>query len=305
MPKLQFDAAITKDLKTAASDSYINNLRMIEIGKITPNSANFYELSELNELADDIERQGLMSALIVTEESGGYTLISGHRRLAAVKKLIDEGRLKAERVPCYIKGAKSKEETELDLIMLNSTQRKYSDAEKMMEYQELERIFKALEQAGKPVKGKSREKIGRVMNVSPAQVGKIKNISQNGISEVEKAVKDGKMTISTANEVAKLAPEQQKKIIEEKPDISHKEVKEIQKSSPKPSSKAPEVGKAPKSAPISAPKPSPLPPKKEPCTLTEQETKTLRKYIEQLFNAASEEDAEIIKGIADKLARAE
>lgn len=143
------------------------------------------------------------------------------------------------------------------------------------------------------------------MNVAPAQVGKIKNISRNGISGVEKAVKDGKMTISTANEAAELAPEQQKKIIEEKPDISHKEVKEIQKSSPKPSSKAPEVGKATKSAPISAPKPSPLLPIKKPCTLTEQETKTLRKYIEQLFNAASEDDAEIIKGIADKLARAE
>ena len=42
------------------------------------------------------------------------------------------------------------------------------------------------------------------------------------------------MSISTANEVAKLAPEQQKEIIENKPDISHKEVKEIQKSSPKP-----------------------------------------------------------------------
>lgn len=72
-----------------------------------------YELSELNELADDIERQGLMSALIVTEKNGGYALISGHRRLAAVKKLIDEGRLKAERVPCCIKGAKSEEETDV------------------------------------------------------------------------------------------------------------------------------------------------------------------------------------------------
>lgn len=74
MPKLQFDAAITQDLKTAAADSYINNLRMVEIGKITPNSANFYELSELNELADDIERQGLMSALIVTEKTAAIPL---------------------------------------------------------------------------------------------------------------------------------------------------------------------------------------------------------------------------------------
>ncbi len=301
MAKLQFDAAITQDLKTAASDSYINNLRMVEIEKITPNAANFYEMSEIDALADDIERQGLMSALIVTEENGKYTLISGHRRLAAVKKLISEGRLKAERIPCYIKGAKSAEETELDLIMLNATQRKYTDGEKMREYQEVERIFKALELAGKPVKGKSREKIGRVMNVSPAQIGKIENITRNGISDVTEAVKSGEMSISTANEVAKLAPEKQREIIENKPEITNKEVKEIQKSSPKPPKKAPvpEVGKAPKSALTSAPKTAP---KHEPCTLSERETETLRKYLGQLIKVADKDDIAIIKGIADRIA---
>lgn len=104
----------------------------------------------------------------------------------------------------------------------------------MREYEELERIFKAMEQAGKPVKGKIRNNIARVLNVSPAQIGKIDNIKHNAIPDVEQAVKSGEMSISTANEVAKLAPEQQKEIIESKPDITHKEVKEMQKTSPKP-----------------------------------------------------------------------
>ena len=156
--KLKLTNAIAEDLKTAASDSFIDSLKMIEIEDIQPNEDNFYEMSEIEELTEDIERQGLMSVLIVeTAENGKYRLISGHRRLTAIKRLVDEGRYKSTTVPCYVKSAKSHEETRLDLIMMNATQRKYSDADTMREYEELERIFKALDEAGKPVKGKMRD----------------------------------------------------------------------------------------------------------------------------------------------------
>ena len=52
--------------------------------------------------------------------------------------------------------------------MLNATQRKYSDADTMREYEELTRIFKELEAAGKPVKGRIRDKIADALNASPA-----------------------------------------------------------------------------------------------------------------------------------------
>lgn len=168
--------------------------------------------------------------LVVSELNGGkYELISGHRRLAAIKSLIADGRRRSGKVPCFIKGAKPNTETELDLIMLNATQRKYSDADTMREYEELTRIFKELEAEGKPIKGRIRDRIAGALNVSSAQVGKLDNIKHNAIPDVEQAVKAGDMSISTANEVAKLAPEKQQEIITEKPKISHKEVKEIQK----------------------------------------------------------------------------
>ena len=79
-------------------------------------------------------------------------------------------------------------------------------------------------------KGRIRDKIAELLRVSPAQVGKLDNIKHNAIAEVDEAVKSGEMSISTANEIAKLAPEKQQEIIAEKPKITHKEVKEIQKS---------------------------------------------------------------------------
>lgn len=227
--KLQLDSAIAADIQTVNADSYIDSLKMIDIDDIEPNRNNFYEISEIESLADDIERQGLMNALVVSEDDGRYELISGHRRLAALKSLIADGRRRSGKVPCFIKGAKPNNETELDLIMLNATQRKYSDADTMREYEELTRIFKELEAAGKPVKGRIRDRIADALNASPAQVGKLDNIKHNAIPDVEQAVKSGDMSISTANEVAKLAPEKQQKIISEKPQITHKEVKHIQR----------------------------------------------------------------------------
>ena len=83
---------------------------MIDIDNIEPNRNNFYEISEIESLADDIERQGLMNALVVSEDDGRYELISGHRRLAALKSLIADGRRRSGRVPCFIKGAKPNNE---------------------------------------------------------------------------------------------------------------------------------------------------------------------------------------------------
>lgn len=296
--KFQIDSAIMADIQTANADSYIDNLKMLDIKLIEPNEGNFYELSEIETLAEDIERQGLMTALVVSENGGRYKLISGHRRLSAVKLLIESGRRKSSKVPCFIKGAKPNNETQLDLIMLNATQRKYSDADKMREYEELTRIFKELEAAGKPIKGRIRDRIADALNVSSAQVGKLDNIKHNAIPDVEQAVKSGDMSISTANEVAKLPPEKQQKIISEKPKITHKEVKEMQREES-----------------VSADEDVEIPDDDEDeddaneeetdgytaVTLTVTEAETLSRYMDALLVRVMGDDYDVLRSLADRL----
>lgn len=296
--KFQIDSAIMADIQTANADSYIDNLKMLDIELIEPNEGNFYELSEIETLAEDIERQGLMTALVVSENGSRYKLISGHRRLSAVKLLIESGRRKSSKVPCFIKGAKPNNETQLDLIMLNATQRKYSDADKMREYEELTRIFKELEAAGKPIKGRIRDRIADALNVSSAQVGKLDNIKHNAIPDVEQAVKSGDMSISTANEVAKLPPEKQQKIISEKPKITHKEVKEMQKEES-----------------VSADEDVEIPDDDEDeddtneeetdgytaVTLTVTEAETLSRYMDALLVRVMGDDYDVLRSLADRL----
>lgn len=176
--KFTFDDAITTDIKGAASNSYIDNIKMIKIADIETNAENFYSLPDIEDLAEDIDRQGLIHSLAVAKiSSEKYKLISGDRRLTAIKLLIENGKWNNETVPCYVITAKKSDaEMNLDLIMLNHTQRKYSDSDIFKEHEELKKIFSQLEADGVEIKGRLREKIAKAMHVSSAQIGKIENI---------------------------------------------------------------------------------------------------------------------------------
>ena len=228
--KRSFDTAILKDIKSAAGNSFADNIKMLPVDQLHDNPENFYDLSDLDALVEDIDRQGLKTPLYVIPDDNGYTVISGHRRKAAVQELIASDKYGTDKLPCYIGVKKSEAETMLDLIMLNATTRVISDSETVKQCEKLEELFKQLEAEGKKVQGRMRDKIAAVLNVSPAQVGKVENIRHNAIDEVKAAVDEGKMSISTANELSKLEPEKQKDLIERKKpeEITHKEVKEVQ-----------------------------------------------------------------------------
>ena len=144
MRKMELDSAILTDINAAKSDSFKDSIKMIEFSKIKPSLENFYSLSEIEMLAEDIERQGLKHNLVVVEdvdEPGTFFIKSGHRRYTAIKHLVDEGRYSSKYVPCLVDGAKSKPETVLDLIMLNATTRVMTDAELFKQYEVLTTIL--------------------------------------------------------------------------------------------------------------------------------------------------------------------
>jgi ParB-like chromosome segregation protein Spo0J len=229
--KLTIDTSIATDIKSAASDSFKDNIKMIEIGKIKESMDNFYSLSDIEILAEDIERQGLKHNLVVVEDSNEpdtYFIKSGHRRFTAIKQLVRENKYSSKFVPCLVDGSKTKDENILDLIMLNATTRVMTDSELYKQYEVLKETLERLKADGMKVKGRLRDKVAEALNVSPAQVGKIENIKHNAVDEVKEAVKNGDMTIATADSIAKLPEEDQAEIVTEKPvaEITTKDVKE-------------------------------------------------------------------------------
>lgn len=230
--KRTIDTSIAADIKSAASDSFKDNILMIEIGKIKTSLDNFYSMSDVDILADDIERQGLKHNLVVVEdknENGTYLIKSGHRRFAAIQQLVSENRYNSKYIPCLVDGSKTKEENILDLIMLNATTRVMSDSEIYKQYEVLKETLANLKANGDyKLKGRMRDKLAEALNVSSAQVGKIENIKHNAVEEVKEAVANGDMSIATADTMAKLSEEEQVDIINEKPvtEITTKDVKE-------------------------------------------------------------------------------
>ncbi|MBQ6946072.1 MAG: ParB N-terminal domain-containing protein [Ruminococcus sp.] len=229
--KFTIDTSIAADIKSAASDSFKDSIRMIELKKIKPSMDNFYSLSDIEILADDIERQGLKHNIVVVEDSknrGTYFIKSGHRRFTAIQRLVNENRYNSKYIPCFVDGIKSKSETILDLIMLNATTRVMTDSELFKQYEILKDTLDNLKHEGVKIKGRLREKVAEMLNVSPAQVGKIENIKHNAVPEIIEAVESGDMTIATADSIAKLPEQEQKEIIAETPveEITTKAVKE-------------------------------------------------------------------------------
>ena len=239
--KLTIDTSIATDIKSAASDSFKDNIKMIEIGKIKESMDNFYSLSDIEILAEDIERQGLKHNLVVVEDSNEpdtYFIKSGHRRFTAIKQLVRENKYSSKFVPCLVDGSKTKDENILDLIMLNATTRVMTDSELYKQYEVLKETLERLKADGLKVKGRLRDKVAEALNVSPAQVGKIENIKHNAVEEVREAVKNGDMTIATADSIAKLPENEQAEIVTEKPvaNITTKDVKERTEKKVAPSS---------------------------------------------------------------------
>mgnify|MGYP003290388491 CR=1 FL=1 len=236
--KLVMAKTITDDIKSAVADSFKDSIRMIEVSKIKASIENFYTIDDIETLADDIERQGLKHNLVVTEDinnPGTYFIKSGHRRFAAVNQLISENRYKSKFIPCLVDGKKSKNETMLDLIMLNATTRVMSDSELYKQYEFLKNTLDAMKEEGIKVKGRLREKISVMLNISTGQVSKIENIKHNAVGEVQEAVENGEMTITTADTIAQLPEEEQRDLLAQKEisEISTKDVKEHKKNKSK------------------------------------------------------------------------
>jgi ParB family chromosome partitioning protein len=216
-----------KSISAVSADTF--QTRMIEISKLRANEKNFYAVSDIEILADDIERQGLKHNLVVVENpEKTFTIISGHRRYAAVTFLISEGRYGSKFLPCFVAAGRTETQILLDLIMLNATARVMTDAEKFSQFEKITELFSRDKTlfGDADASGRKRDKIADALKISPAQVGKMENIKRNAAPEITEKIKRGELSVSTANEVAKLEKSKQLTLLGEEK-ITNKNVGKI------------------------------------------------------------------------------
>ena len=181
-------------------------LMQVDIDDLVSNEANFYAVDEdkLEELKNSIALSGIMDPPTVTRtEDGKYRLISGHRRTAAVRALVAEGREDLRKVPVFVRSPKSAAMEELELIMANSTTRVLTSAEISQAAQRVERLLYDLKEQGVEFPGRMRDHVAEACNVSKTKLANLHMIEANLTSDFKAQWAAGKLPDATALELAR------------------------------------------------------------------------------------------------------
>lgn len=203
----------------AKAASNAGEIRMIPVDDLVPSEKNFYRLCDIDALADSIAANGLEQNLVVKADTNGkYRLVTGHRRLEAIRRLRNRG-VKIEKVPCIVR---PKESNALEMLrMIASNQyRELSDYEKMQQTQLALAAVKELKAAkvakvGEiPLDGPVRETVSRLTGMSGPTVSKYSGISEHLTAALKEKMKLGLLPFTVAYSASKLPKEWQQEILE-------------------------------------------------------------------------------------------
>lgn len=204
-------------------------IEFIKLENLVPSDKNFYELVNIDELAEDIKLNGLNSNLVARPIKGGkYELIGGHRRYTALKKLVENGEKRFNVIPCQIKELDDID-MEIQLITDNANQRERTELEKLKEVEMLNKLYKAKKERGEEV-GTIRTQIAKDTGLSESQVQRYTSVSNRLIEPLKDLLEEGKINISSANEFSKVSEESQLALIEivkSKVEITKAEAEEL------------------------------------------------------------------------------
>ena len=144
-----------------------------------------------------MKNNGFNSGLPITLWAGhDLTVIDGHTRLAAAKKLL------FAQIPVILKDFKDEAEALKYAIEMQTNRRNLTDAELINCINELDKRMKE----GRPdktatrvaVNGRSSENTAKLLGTSRGKVEKIRTINDHASDEIKEAVKSGEMSVNMA-----------------------------------------------------------------------------------------------------------
>lgn len=219
MAKAKFDMGeFAKTLKTDVPEldtSGREQIRYIDIDLIDDDPNNFYALDCLDDLAANIELCGLQQPIRVRAgESGRYIIVSGHRRRAALRKLVEDGQAKYREVPCIEErdGDLSPAMRELRLIYANADTRRLSSADIAKQAERVEALLYQLKEEGVEFPGRMRDHVAEACKVSKSKLARLKMIRKHLIPLWSELYAQNKIAEDTAYELAQQPEDYQCKL---------------------------------------------------------------------------------------------
>lgn len=186
-------------------------IKLIRYDRLIASPDNFYHTDDIDDLKRAILLAGGVRQNLIVQpaEEGMYTIISGHRRLRAVRELILDGREDIpDTLPCEVET--NPDIADLLLITTNSTTRKLSDWERIKQFERLEKLYERWKAEGKTTQ-KKRDTLSQMLGDSRTGIARIQAISNNLSPILLGCLQNGILGISVAYEASKLTQEQQEK----------------------------------------------------------------------------------------------
>lgn len=198
-------------LKTLAqpvsnSDTGREQIEYIDVDLLDKDQNNFYQLSDLDSLADNIATVGLQQPIRVRDgENGHVVIVSGHRRTAAIRKLVEEGRTDLREVPCIReRGEASPALQELRLIYANSSTRDLSSAEISRQAEKVRELLYQLQEEGHEFPGRMRDHVAEACKISRSKLARLEKIQKGLASCYRDAWEAGTLPEDTADALSSL-----------------------------------------------------------------------------------------------------
>lgn len=175
------------------SDTRREQIEYIDVDLLDSDPDNFYELRDLDGLADNIATIGLQQPIRVRDgENGHAVIVSGHRRVAAIRKLMEDGRTDLREVPCIReKGDASPALRELRLIYANSSTRTLSSPEISQQVEKVRELLYQLKEEGYEFPGRMRDHVAEACKISKSKLARLDVIRKGLAPDIRKSYWDG------------------------------------------------------------------------------------------------------------------
>lgn len=191
------------------------NIRFAPIEKIRPSEMNKYGIRDIEELAANIELFGLEQSLTLRPipNTDEFEIIGGERRYRACKLLYDGGNEKFAALPYTLSEQNDDVMAELELHFINSA-RNLTDYEKTWRAGRIKELLSELKKRGYKFKGRMREIVADILNVSPAQMGIMEKIDKDLSEDFKEEFRNQNIGITEAYELARLPEDEQAKVLQ-------------------------------------------------------------------------------------------
>ena len=179
-------------------------IEYIDVDLLDSDPGNFYALRDLDDLAANIATIGLQQPIRVRAGEGGHVVIvSGHRRAAAIRKLVAEGRTDLREVPCIREADDASPALrELRLIYANSSTRALSSSEISQQVEKVRDLLYQLKEEGYEFPGRMRDHVAEACKISKSKLARLDVIRKSLAPDIRKSYWDGPRSKSLSEDAA-------------------------------------------------------------------------------------------------------